>query len=76
MHVWLLGKMEPVLAKGPSGASAVIIGKHGLRIAKGGQHGLLLPGVAVEHRLDAEGFLEQVARPACRPMPGRMTMRL
>ncbi len=45
----------------------MIIGKHGLRIAKGYHHGLLLPGVAVEHHLDAEGFLEQVCQKAGLP---------
>ena len=45
----------------------MIIGKHGLKIAKGGHRGLLLPGVAVEHRLDAEGFLGQVCRKAGLP---------
>ena len=53
--------------KVPSGAMRVIIGKHGLIIAKGGRQGLLLPGVAVEHHLDAEGFLEQVCRKAGLP---------
>jgi AmmeMemoRadiSam system radical SAM enzyme/AmmeMemoRadiSam system protein B/AmmeMemoRadiSam system protein A len=67
MDVWLLSQMEPVLAKGPQRRGAVIIGKHGLRIAKGNHHGLLLPGVAVEHHLDAEGFLEQVCRKAGLP---------
>ena len=45
----------------------MIIGKHGLRIARGGHQGLLLPGVAVEHHLDAEGFLRQVCRKAGLP---------
>ena len=45
----------------------MIIGKHGLRIAKGDRHGLLLPGVAVEHRLDAVGFLEKVCQKAGLP---------
>ena len=67
MDVWLLGKLEPVLAKGAQRRNAVIIGKHGLKIAKGDHHGLLLPGVAVEHHLDAEGFLEQVCRKAGLP---------
>ena len=59
--------MEPVLAKGSQRRNAVVIGKHGLVIAKGGCQGLLLPGVAVEHHLDAEGFLEQVCRKAGLP---------
>ncbi len=67
VDVWLLGKLEPVLAKGCQRRSAVVIGKHGLAIAQGNRHGLLLPGVAVEHRLDAQGFLEQVCRKAGLP---------
>jgi len=67
MDVWLLGKLEPVSARGSQRRSAVIIGRHGLTIAKGNRSGLLLPGVAVEHHLDAEGFLEQVCRKAGLP---------
>ena len=67
VDVWLLGISEPVSAKGPERRNAVIIGKHGLGIAKGNRHGLLLPGVAVEHHLDAEGFLEQVCHKAGLP---------
>jgi AmmeMemoRadiSam system radical SAM enzyme/AmmeMemoRadiSam system protein B/AmmeMemoRadiSam system protein A len=67
LDVWLLSQLEPVLAKGLDRRSAVVIGKHGLRIAKGDHSGLLLPGVAVEHRLDAEGFLKQVCRKAGLP---------
>ena len=67
MDVRLLGKLEPVLVPACERRSAVIIGKHGLRIAKGDRQGLLLPGVAVEHRLDALGFLEQVCHKAGLP---------
>ena len=67
MDVWLLGKLEPVLVPACERRSAVIIGKHGLRIAKRDRQGLLLPGVAVEHRLDALGFLEQVCHKAGLP---------
>ena len=45
----------------------MIIGKHGLKIARGNRQGLLLPVVAVEHGLDAEGFLQQVCRKAGLP---------
>jgi len=68
MEVWLLWGMAPVQAKGEERAAAVIIGKHGLQIARGNARGLLLPGVAVEHKLDAVGFLEQVCRKAGLPM--------
>ncbi|MGO9111374.1 MAG: AmmeMemoRadiSam system radical SAM enzyme [Thermoguttaceae bacterium] len=67
MDVWLLGKLEPVLAQGSQRRSAVVIGKHGLKIAKGNHHGLLLPGVAVEHHLDAEHFLQHVCHKAGLP---------
>jgi len=67
MDVWLLGNLEPVLERGPARRGAVIIGKHGLRIARGAHHGLLLPGVAEEHHLDAEGFLKQVCYKAGLP---------
>ena len=61
------GRHGTCLAKGLQRRSAVIIGKHGLRIVKGDRHGLLLPGVALEHQLDAEGFLQQVCRKAGLP---------
>jgi len=67
MEVWLLWGLRPVLARGEDRESAIIIGKHGLQIARGGARGLLLPGVAVEHRLDAGGFLRQVCLKAGLP---------
>jgi AmmeMemoRadiSam system radical SAM enzyme/AmmeMemoRadiSam system protein B/AmmeMemoRadiSam system protein A len=67
VDVWLLWGMEPVTARGRQRREAVIIGKHGLQIARGNARGLLLPGVAIEHHLDAEGFLEQVCRKAGLP---------
>jgi AmmeMemoRadiSam system protein A len=42
----------------------VEIGKHGLLILKGGNRGLLLPQVAVEHKLTREQFLEETCRKA------------
>ncbi len=67
MEVWLLWGLAPVTARGEDRATAVTIGKHGLQIARGSNRGLLLPGVAVEHGLDARGFLEQVCRKAGLP---------
>ncbi|MFH1267088.1 MAG: AmmeMemoRadiSam system protein B [Planctomycetota bacterium] len=67
MEVWLLWGPQQVAARGKDRASAVTIGKHGLQIIRGASRGLLLPGVAVEHNLDAEGFLEQVCRKAGLP---------
>jgi len=43
------------------------IGRHGLLISRGRQRGLLLPQVAVEHRLSAEQFLAETCRKAQLP---------
>ncbi len=43
------------------------IGRHGLLISRGRQHGLLLPQVAVEHHLSAEQFLAETCRKAQLP---------
>jgi len=67
VEVWLLWNMQPVAAKGRDRIKAVVIGAHGLQISRGGNRGLLLPGVAVEHHLDAEGFLRQVCLKAGLP---------
>jgi AmmeMemoRadiSam system radical SAM enzyme/AmmeMemoRadiSam system protein B/AmmeMemoRadiSam system protein A len=67
MDVWLLWGLRPVAARGRDRVGAITIGKHGLQIARGSARGLLLPGVAVEHRLDARGFLEQVCLKAGLP---------
>jgi len=68
MEVWLLWGLEPVAARGEDRIGAVVIGRHGLQIARGMARGLLLPGVAVEHNLDAKGFLEQVCLKAGLPI--------
>jgi AmmeMemoRadiSam system protein B/AmmeMemoRadiSam system protein A len=60
LEVWLLYNPKPVMSSGADRAFEVIIGRHGLQIRRGNASGLLLPGVALEHQLDAEGFLEQV----------------
>ena len=60
VDVWILWGPEPVAARGEDRVQAVVIGKHGLQIARGCARGLLLPGVAVDHGLDARTFLEQV----------------
>lgn len=43
------------------------IGKHGLLITQGSRRGLLLPQVAVEHKLSPEKFLEETCRKAGLP---------
>ncbi|MFQ6039010.1 MAG: AmmeMemoRadiSam system protein B, partial [Candidatus Aminicenantales bacterium] len=48
-------------------ASEIVVGKHGLMIAKGGKKGLLLPQVAVENRWNRRTFLEQACAKAGLP---------
>ncbi len=60
MDVWILWGPEPVKERGEDRVKAITIGKHGLLISRGFSRGLLLPGVAVEHHLDALAFLQQV----------------
>jgi AmmeMemoRadiSam system protein B/AmmeMemoRadiSam system protein A len=67
MEVWLLWGPEEVAAKGEDRVQEVTIGLHGLQIARGGNRGLLLPGVAVEHRFDARTFLQQTCLKAGLP---------
>ncbi|MGQ9574863.1 MAG: AmmeMemoRadiSam system radical SAM enzyme [Thermoguttaceae bacterium] len=67
MEVWILWGMKRVPEQGEDRIKAVTIGKHGLQIARGHARGLLLPSVAVEHGLDAEGFLRQVCLKAGLP---------
>ena len=68
MDVWVLWGMKPVDQRGEDRIKAVTIGKHGLQIIRGGARGLLLPGVALDHNLDAEAFLEAVCRKASLPL--------
>ena len=67
IEVSLLDLARPVLAQGAAKRDAVVVGKHGLQIARGDARGLLLPVVAVEHRLDAEAFLQHVCLKAGLP---------
>jgi AmmeMemoRadiSam system radical SAM enzyme/AmmeMemoRadiSam system protein B/AmmeMemoRadiSam system protein A len=67
IEVWLLENMQPVAARGAARREAFRIGQHGLQIARGEHRGLLLPGVAIEHELDNEQFLEHVAMKAHLP---------
>ncbi len=60
VDAWILWGPEPVTASGEKRVEAVVIGRHGVQIARGHARGLLLPGVAVEHEFDARTFLEQV----------------
>ncbi|HUY91561.1 MAG TPA: AmmeMemoRadiSam system radical SAM enzyme [Pirellulales bacterium] len=67
IEVSLLEEARPVLAQGAAKRDAVVVGKHGLQIARGEARGLLLPVVAVEHKLDAEAFLQHVCMKAGLP---------
>ncbi len=67
MHVWLLWGPQPVAARGEDRAAAIVLGKHGLQIGRGGARGLLLPSVAVDYGLDTRAFLQQVCLKAGLP---------
>jgi AmmeMemoRadiSam system protein B/AmmeMemoRadiSam system protein A len=60
MEVWLLHTPEPVHSKGAERAQAVIVGKHGIQVRRGDQHGLFLPSVAIDNEWDSHKFLNQV----------------
>jgi len=67
VEVWLLGESAAVAARGRDRVAAVTVGRHGLTIARGGQAGLLLPGVAVEQGWGSEEFLAHVCLKAGLP---------
>jgi AmmeMemoRadiSam system protein A len=54
----LLSPAEPILPEN------IEIGKHGLLISQAAKRGLLLPQVAVQHKLSREQFLEETCRKA------------
>ena len=58
IEISLLSPLEPIFPE------AIEIGRHGLLIVKHAQRGLLLPKVAIEHRLTREQFLEETCRKA------------
>jgi AmmeMemoRadiSam system protein A len=61
IEISLLSAMEPIAPE------AIEIGRHGLFVRLHAQRGLLLPQVAVEHRLTREQFLEETCRKAGLP---------
>lgn len=67
LEVSLLHGPREVAERGEARREAVVVGKHGLQIARGEARGLLLPVVAVEHKLDAEAFLQHVCLKAGLP---------
>lgn len=60
MEIWLLHTPEPVQAQGAQRANAVTVGRHGIQVVRGQQHGLFLPSVAIENNWDNKRFLDQV----------------
>lgn len=58
IEISLLSAMEPIAPE------SIEIGRHGLFVRLHAQRGLLLPQVAVEHRLTREQFLEETCRKA------------
>ena len=61
IEISVLSELFPLLPDG------IEIGKHGLFITTGHHQGLLLPQVAVEHRLSREQFLEETCYKAGLP---------
>jgi AmmeMemoRadiSam system protein A len=67
MEIWLLWGMKRVAQRGTDRLNAIEIGRHGIQIARGGNRGLLLPGVALEYNMDAQTFWEAVCQKAGLP---------
>ena len=67
LNVTLLYNFEPISGSAEELVDAVEVGRHGLRITHGGNAGLLLPVVAIDHLWDSETFLNQVCRKAGLP---------
>jgi hypothetical protein len=67
MEIWLLWGMKRVSQRGTDRLHAVEIGRHGVQIARGGNRGLLLPGVALDYEMDAQTFWEAVCQKAGLP---------
>jgi AmmeMemoRadiSam system protein A len=58
IEISLLSPLDPIAPE------SIEVGRHGLLIVNHAQRGLLLPQVAVEHRLTREQFLEETCRKA------------
>jgi len=58
IEISLLSALEPIASE------SIEIGRHGLLVRLHAQRGLLLPQVAIEHRLTREQFLEETCRKA------------
>src|SRR5208282_5679334 len=58
IEISVLSEFEPIRPE------KIEIGQHGLLISQGSKRGILLPQVAVEHKLSRDRFLEQTCRKA------------
>jgi uncharacterized protein len=58
IEISLLSQPQPIAI------NAIELGRHGLIVSSGERRGLLLPQVAVEHKLDREQFLSETCRKA------------
>lgn len=58
IEISVLSELEPIRHEN------IEIGRHGLLISQGSKRGILLPQVAVEHKLGREQFLEETCRKA------------
>ncbi|MDR3197055.1 MAG: AmmeMemoRadiSam system protein B [Planctomycetaceae bacterium] len=67
MEIWLLWGMKRVAARGLERLKVLEIGRHGVQISRGGNRGLLLPGVALEYGMNPQTFWEAVCRKAGLP---------
>ncbi|MGL4594965.1 MAG: AmmeMemoRadiSam system protein B [Thermoguttaceae bacterium] len=67
LEIWILWGMRRVPLRGRDRINAITIGQHGIQIAKGGNRGLLLPGVALDFNMSQVDFLEAVCRKAGLP---------
>jgi AmmeMemoRadiSam system protein B/AmmeMemoRadiSam system protein A len=67
MEIWLLWGMKRVAARGIERLNVLEIGRHGIQISRGGNRGLLLPGVALEYGMNAQAFWEAGCRKAGLP---------
>ena len=67
MEIWLLWGMKRVAQRGTDRLNAIEIGRHGVQVSRGGNRGLLLPGVAVDYDMNPQTFWEAVCRKAGLP---------
>lgn len=68
MEVWILWGLKPCTVPARERVQAIEIGRHGIIFEKGPHRGLLLPGVAIEHKMDAVAFLQAGCQKAGLPL--------